>query len=357
MKLNLTLALCLISILPLIAQEKQETPKSKKFAAVPMFNYSRTLGFTFGFMGQTFYKINKADTISPTSSTGIVGMYTTNKTYFAGAFQNYFLREDTWRLKVAAGYGNINFQYWQESPDMYGTFVDYSTRHSFIMLQAQRRIYNKLFGGINMVFSEAKTEYDEKANIPEDERVDYQSMNNFGYLFTLDKRNHQMNPYSGFNIVFKNDFYRNWFGSSVNFEKFKIVYNHFYTINNTRNILVTRVSAKLSTGDVPFQGQNVVGRDDIRGYSEGKYRDNQVYAIQAEYRWNFYKKFGMVGFFGMASAVNNAGEIFKNDILPGGGVGLRYMMIPNERINIGLDVAAGKDDWGLYFRIGEAFNH
>ena len=52
----------------------------------------------------------------------------------------------------------------------------------------------------------------------------------------------------------------------------------------------------MSIGDVPFQGQNVVGQDDIRGYSSGKYRDNQAYVIQAEYRWRFYKKFEWWGF-------------------------------------------------------------
>ncbi len=30
-------------------------------------------------------------------------------------------------------------------------------------------------------------------------------------------------------------------------------------------------------------------------------------------------------------------------------------MIPSSTSSIGMDVAVGKDDWGLYFRIGEAF--
>ncbi|MCK4560926.1 MAG: hypothetical protein KAV45_14180 [Calditrichia bacterium] len=42
-------------------------------------------------------------------------------------------------------------------------------------------------------------------------------------------------------------------------------------------------------------------------------------------------------------------------LLPGAGVGLRYMAIPSEKINIGIDIAKGIDDWGLYFRIGETF--
>ena len=40
------------------------------------------------------------------------------------------------------------------------------------------------------------------------------------------------------------------------------------------------------------------------------------------------------------------------DLLPAIGVGIRFMAIPSEKINIGIDVAKGIDDWGIYFRIG-----
>ena len=33
----------------------------------------------------------------------------------------------------------------------------------------------------------------------------------------------------------------------------------------------------------------------------------------------------------------------------------RYMAFPENKMNVGLDFAAGKDDWGIYFRIGESF--
>jgi hemolysin activation/secretion protein len=180
-------------------------------------------------------------------------------------------------------------------------------------------------------------------------------MNNIGYLLNYDMREHQINPYGGYNIEFKNNYFRKWLNSGNDFEEYELTYNHYYKIKNERNILATRVKASITAGDVPFQGQNVVGQDDIRGYSAGKYRDNQVYAVQAEYRWRFYKKFGMVGFLGVASAVDTFGDVFDSELLPGAGVGLRYLMIEKERINIGMDIAKGKGDWGLYFRIGESF--
>lgn len=224
------------------------------------------------------------------------------------------------------------------------------------MFRPEREIYKKLYGGLNLVYSKAKTGYDLPDYVPDSLKNEETNMNSLGYLFNYDKREHQINPYGGFNIEFKNDFYRTWMNSTYDFNKFELTYNHYYKIRKkSSHIIATRVKAYIAAGDVPFQGQNVVGRDDIRGYTSGKFRDNQVYAMQAEYRWRFYKKWGMVGFFGLASAVENMNDLFSSELLPGAGVGVRYMLLPKERINIGFDIAAGKDDWGLYFRIGETF--
>ena len=116
-----------------------------------------------------------------------------------------------------------------------------------------------------------------------------------------------------------------------------------------------RIYSVVSVGDVPFSGQNIVGRDDLRGYSNGKYRADQVYNIQTEYRWNFYKKWGLVAFGGLAVATDNFNGDNYSGILPAIGTGFRFMAIPSRGINIGMDVAVGKEDWGLYFRIGETF--
>lgn len=336
-------------------QTKNDTVKKVNFAAIPVINYDQTFGLTVGAMGQMYYKVNQNDTISPSSSTGVFGMYTTNNTYFAAAFQQFYLKEDTWRIMAAIGIGNINFQYWQEIPVIGGDFIGFNTQAEFAMFKVERKVYKKLYAGINSMYSKAKTEYDVPDLIPDSLRFDERNMNNIGYLLNLDMREHQINPYGGFNIEFKNSFYREWINSGNNFEKYELTYNHYYKLRNERNILATRIKATISTGDVPFQGQNVVGQDDIRGYSAGKYRNDQVYAIQAEYRWHFYKKFGMVGFIGIATAVGSISDVSENELLPGIGVGIRYLMIAKERINIGFDIAAGKDDWGMYFRIGESF--
>ena len=104
-----------------------------------------------------------------------------------------------------------------------------------------------------------------------------------------------------------------------------------------------------------IEQQFIVGQTDIRGYTQGKYRGNAVYSVQGEYRWNIADRFGLVGFFGMATISGSVNEADNGTFLPGGGVGFRYTAFEKNHFNIGIDAAAGKDDWGLYFRIGESF--
>jgi hypothetical protein len=68
------------------AQEKEkekEKEKSKKIKVVPYISYNRTYEFMFGAVPMVMYKVNKKDTISPESISGLMGIYTTNKTWFA----------------------------------------------------------------------------------------------------------------------------------------------------------------------------------------------------------------------------------------------------------------------------------
>ena len=86
-----------------------------------------------------------------------------------------------------------------------------------------------------------------------------------------------------------------------------------------------------------------------------KYRGEQILALQSEYRWNFYNKWSAVGFVGVASVFSAPNEEHNGKLLPGVGTGFRFNVFPERHMNVDLDVAVGADDWGVYFRIGEAF--
>ncbi len=44
-----------------------------------------------------------------------------------------------------------------------------------------------------------------------------------------------------------------------------------------------------------------------------------------------------------------------HDLLPSFGGGLRYLLSPDNQLNIGIDYAVGKDSDAFYFYVGESF--
>jgi hypothetical protein len=78
-------------------------------------------------------------------------------------------------------------------------------------------------------------------------------------------------------------------------------------------------------------------------------------ALHGKYRWNFYDRWGEVGFFGLATLLESLNEEDEGRILPGIGVKCRYTVFNDNHMNVGIDIAAGRKDWGMYFRIGEGF--
>jgi outer membrane protein assembly factor BamA len=322
-----------------------------------MINYNRTQGIILGALVSSYYKLDKTDTISPSSSTGVFGMYTGQKSYAAFGFSRFYFARDKWRVNAAVGTMDINFQFYlEDATASTGNFYDYSTKANLLVLQVQRNIFKRLYLGPTASFIKSTTTFG-FPDVSGHDSVSKSTLNNIGYIITNDTRDHVQNPTRGMFANFKNQFYRSWAGSDFEFERYVVTYNQFFrlTKKNDKQVLAVRASFNIAAGDVPFEGQSVVGGDDIRGYSQGKYRDDQVYTLQAEYRWNFYKRWGLVAFAGLASAVPKLSEIPDKDLLPGAGAGIRFKMLPSEKINIGIDGAAGKGDYSITFRIGEAF--
>jgi outer membrane protein assembly factor BamA len=358
---KLLLLILLLSTLSSIAQKPKSQKKGKEdkkvnYAFIPIIMYNKSFGMQFGAMANAYFDLNKNDTISPASSVAFYGNIFTNKTYFTGLMNKLYFNEDRWRTKFGLGLGNINFQTYFEFPPGIpglpegGEFVDYQTQIKFIYAEGIRLVVDRLYLGGRFVYSSVSTHFD--ADLIPDENL---NLLGFGLASEYDKRDNVFNPHTGFNTKLNTFSFLEELGSSDTYHKIDLTYNKYFPLSDHATLLA-RFFADVSLGEtVPFNGQNTVGRDDLRGYSNGKYRANQVYNIQSEYRWNFYKKWGMVAFGGIAIATDDFQGKNYSGLLPAVGAGLRFKAIPSRNINIGIDLAVGKGDWGIYFRIGEAF--
>ena len=318
------------------------------FAAMPMINYDPSFEWNLAALVNAFFRVTPSDTISPLSMAGGMIGYTTNGTWYWALYTKMYLDRDNYRATIAYGDASVNFQYYEELVQQY---IEFNSFNNLLLLELQRRVYNRWYLGLRYVNRKVKTRYEIE---DQEGEPDTQNISNIGFIVSHDTRDFIYNPYHGDYMNFRTKYFRDQWGSDFNFTQYEFDFTKFFYVDDTR-VVAGRFTALVATGDVPFEGQYVVGREDIRGYTKGQHRGEQLYDLQGEYRWNFYNKWGMVAFGAIATVVDKLDELSFKGLLPGVGVGIRYMAVPSEKINIGIDVAVGKDDWGLYFRIGEVF--
>lgn len=317
-----------------------------KFLPIPYINYNRSLGFQLGAMPMLQFNPVSKDTLSPSSLAGIFGMYSSNKSYFIMIMSKLYFDSDNWRFMFGGGIGAVNFQFYLDNP--IGVWVPYNSKLKMLFIETQRRIYKRIYLGLSYIYLNFDTKFEISPN------VFTQQLQGFGLKITMDYRANIYYPKNGFFNNLKYFSYPEFMGNETASHKIEINHNHFFPIRNGQDVLATRAFIGFGIGDLSFNQQFIVGNgEDIRGYSQGEYRGNSLIAIQGEYRWNLNNsKIGFVSFLGFATVIN--GE--KTKILPGIGVGFRYTVVEETHMNVGMDFAKGNGDWGVYFRIGEAFS-
>ncbi|HEY9260306.1 BamA/TamA family outer membrane protein [Chitinophaga sp.] len=330
---------------------KQAPKKEKKieFHVMPYLSYNRNLKFMFGAIPMMMYRLNKNDTISPKSLSGMSAIYTTNRSYIFAFFNRWYFAEDKWRAKLFVLTGTQNSQFYVDDIDD-PDFYDYGTKTTIVSFGVQRRIIKGLYAGLSYTYAHYNTVYEDTIKPTSVSHTNAIVLN-----VLYDTRDAVYYPTKGDKIQLSWKTYPTWFGNTAEANRVSLEFDKYFPMRQNHDIIAARFMGKFGLGNIAFEQQVTLGGRDIRGYSEGKYRGTGLMDVQGEYRFNFHKKMGLVGFVGLATIYGSDTESFDWKLYPGGGVGYRYNPFKKTKFNVGLDAAVGKGDYGVYFRIGEAF--
>jgi outer membrane protein assembly factor BamA len=325
-----------------------------KLAAVPIPAYNESIGWSLGLAVAAYYRLSEADTVSPESMTALFGFYAENRTWGAGAYQKLHIDEDRWRVEFGGIYAEINFQTYASLPSWIGGgfFVDYTSEMTYLLAKGARLTWKRLYLGLDYRYMRSRTIFE--TGIPIDTELEPRTFSGLGIVATWDSRDNIFYPLKGYHVDFTTLWNRDWLGSDQDYDIYEYEASG-YREYRKGHVLAARLHSRMATGDVPFEDQSVFFYIDLRGYTDGRYRADQRHTAQAEYRWNFWRRFFAVGFGGFGWSVDELSGITWDGILPSAGIGLRWRMISDPPVSIGVDYAWGKDDSAFYFRIGEAF--
>jgi outer membrane translocation and assembly module TamA len=177
-----------------------------------------------------------------------------------------------------------------------------------------------------------------------------------GLVGEWDRRNHTMYPTAGYHLDGRFLVYDDAFGSARDFRKLNLGLSGYQALGDSTRVLAGRVLNEGGFGDVPFSAQSILsGNRNLRGYSNGRYRGNQLLVVEAEYRWKFDRRWGAVVFAGLGWVADEVATMSLGETLPASGLGIRFTIIETYRINARIDYGWGKHDQAVYFSIGEHF--
>lgn len=345
---------------PSIAHEPpaDEVPaaKEKNYVAAPMVLSNPNLGSGGGLMGIYFYNpAAENDSVSPPSSVTVMGLYTNTDTYFLGLFNQNYLKEDTWRLKTAILGGRIENDL--DVPE-FGN-VQFASEIGAVGGSIERRVSGDFFVGLRAAYS--KVDYLEGNALSGDYfelyMVENQKGGVIGASLSYDSRDNQRYPYRGIFSTLSFTSVPEKMGAKEGYYILEGNANAYHQIQSG-HVVAVRGYGRFTPSDTPYAGLSTLGRrSDLRGYVSGELVAQNLISTQAEYRWFFLPKWGVVGFAGFAALYDgDVANITSDDIYISGGFGLRYRMHQENRVNFRVDFAWGEDDdSGFYVSLQEAF--
>ena len=293
--------------------------------------------------------LNRADSkqTPPPTATGVFAVYTNNDTSGFGIGHSRTFKEDRWRLSALLADATVNATYYV-SDIPFG----FSLEGTVAFARIKRR-----FGSSNMFIGFATSYLDADIDFPLD--PDLEARNDPiipGVEFTdvgaslsvlYDSRDDTMMPESGQLAELASWHYDEGFGGDFNYTKTNLKLNSFHTLGK-KFVLGLRLEASSANGDLPFYAAPFVK---LRGIPALRYTGNMAGAAEVELRYQFAKRWSVLGFFGEGFTDERGIWDETEDEIKAYGVGFRWLALPTKNVWVGLDLARGPEDDYFYIQL------
>lgn len=176
-----------------------------------------------------------------------------------------------------------------------------------------------------------------------------------GFIANYDSRNHLFYPTGGQRLQFRTFFNRQLLGSRFDFDRYSLDWSYYFPLGKA--VFATNLVGEVLSGEVPFQQLALLGGPKrMRGFFEGRFRDKNMWILQAEYRRAIKGIFGMVIFGGMGNVAPRPARLFNQKVHLAYGLGLRIRLTKKDKINLRIDVGWNEEgSLSPYLTVAEAF--
>lgn len=344
--------------------------RKNSFIIAPLVTNGPETSWAFGAASAYIFRTDKSDTSLRASTFPIGILYTLNNQIIGGLGANIFFPKEAYIFRFESSFSKFPDKFWglgNKTESREAQFEKYTFTQIFLNPQFYKKIKKNLFVGIGY---NLQTVFDINTNLPRNALNNTQLPESYfitdnvvgiannpytNYftsgieaIFNYDSRNNAYIPDKGELIRLRFSQFYKFTLSDYNFVFFELDYRKFIKVGK-KSTFGFNSYMMLTFGEVPFRNlPSLGGRNNMRGYYDGRFRDKKFFCFQGEYRFPIWWRFSGVGFLGFGRVANKLEDFVSNGTnfsLDGFkisfGGGLRFAILPKEKLNIRVDYGFG----------------
>ena len=343
---------------------KQDTTRSGSFLPLPVLAYSQETGVEFGILPMYAFYTDKSDMETRSSTISGLATFTTEKQ------SSFYIKSDVWAPSNRYHYA-AEIRYKDFPINFFGTGSSTleankeRINQTFIRIRGEaEKKFGRSFTGVSLNYENYQFTDHLNGGLYPANAFDAEGGQALfaGVTQIVDTRNSNTYATQGFYLKINYSYAPSFFGKD-DFEgsQTKIDIRNFRSLNGKTVLGLNGIYQTIQGTRAPFYLLPQLGNDSMmRGYYTGRYRDQNLMALQAEIRYRFIPRLGATATLAGGTVYSNRNLSIKN-IKPALAAGIRYFYDIDRGLSVRAEYAIGekrageKRQSGFYLTLGEAF--
>jgi len=364
-----SLIICLLCIQTTgIAQFRRDTTKKVKVIVLPLVFRSPETLWAFGITTSVSFKTtHKNDSLTRTSTIQGLAMYTQRNQNVEAIDATIFFPKEEYIFTCQVSHSFYPDRYWgigSGTKDIIKPKIgpdkrDYNFEQLYFYPHIKKKIAKDFFIGALYEFQKVYHVNYNKESLFDSAHIFGKTdhmMSGLGSSVSYDTRNSSYWPTKGILIQGTFTYFNTYLGSSYTDLKTTVDIRYFKKLMR-HTVIAAQLYNYTNTGQPPIRELAMLGgAGNMRGFYQGRFRDNNMTTLIAEYRIPVWKRFSAVVFGGIGNVYRKINELVTNAPKHSFGGGIRFAVLPKEKLNIRVDYGYyNQNNRGFYFTVGECF--
>lgn len=346
-----------------LSSEKDST-RNGSFMILPALGYAQETGLEYGLASTYNFFTHKDNPESRTSNVTLMGTLTTKSQKNIKLMSDIWTKDNKYHILSELRYRDWPFTFYGIGANTWAADEDFIDQKLIrAKFDIEQKLAPKFYAGINANFEHFKFSDKEAGGVFDSEQVIGKTGGQYlalGVSSLYDNRNTTTYSTKGIYARLKYAYAPNfWKKDNFNGGLFEADLRGFHPLSNTLTLAGQLLYKGTYGSNIPFYVNRDLGGDmSMRGYYLGRYKDKNYATAQAELRYRFMPRFGVVGFLGTGSTFSKQHDL---RLVPSYGAGIRYFFSLEHNSTVRFDYAYGekrpgeKRQTGFYLSISEAF--